>query len=645
MRRLLLLPIISLVLSFPRISSAAATTQPTRPEDIVPSLSLPRHPRLLLSDDELTAVRKRIKSDPLLAKLYESEKGAADALLAQPLVRYEKQGRRLLAVSREALVRITRLAMLHRISPDDRYLERAKAEMLAVAKFADWNPSHFLDTAEMGGAVAIGYDWLHDDLDEPTRQTLREAMVEKAIKESFVETRGSKSYLGWIDARMNWNQVCHGGLTMAALVVWEHEPELAAKIVRRAVERVPKTGMTVYAPDGDYPEGPGYWEYGTMYNVLLIATLRSALGTDFGMASVPGFNQTPVYQNQVAGPTLRWFNYADCRAGGDTPSPYLSWFARQYQRPDFAVFERRRLESALARGPLSDRMAGALVLMWFDPEPVQSVRLPLSWTGRSANPIAAHRSSWTEPGATYLALKGGSPRTSHAQMDVGTFVFDASAVRWACDLGLENYYRIESRGMSLWNNSQKSDRWKIFRQQPASHSVITINDQLQNMKGMATILSHQSDGEMPGTIVDLTPVHLGGVTRHHRGAALVNDRRCGVIRDELEGLAKDDKVAWSLITEADVTIDDVATRATLQRSGKTLTVIVQSPNHPKLSVTDISKPANEWDSPNPGAKKLALQLTPDGEGKVVVTVLLAPGSADRALLKSLDLPLSRWPSR
>ena len=30
--------------------------------------------------------------------------------------------------------------------------------MLAIAQFADWNPSHFLDVAEMTMGMAIGYD-------------------------------------------------------------------------------------------------------------------------------------------------------------------------------------------------------------------------------------------------------------------------------------------------------------------------------------------------------------------------------------------------------------------------------------------------------------------------------------------------------
>src|SRR5688500_2649075 len=603
-------------------TAAAAADPPAHADQIAASTTMRPHPRLLVPAAQIASVRQRIEADPLLRRVYESEKRAADALLGEPELPYEKQGLRLLAVSREALARVTRLAMLHRIAPDPRYVAKAKAELLAVANFPDWNPSHFLDTAEMAAAVAIGYDWLYDELDEPTRETLRRAIVEKALKPSFVETGGNPKHLWWVTGDNNWNQVCHGGLTLAALAMWEHDAELSAKTVRRAVELVPRCAMKVYAPDGDYPEGPGYWEYGTMYNVLLVEALRSALGSDFGIAAAPGFEQTAVYQNQVTGPTTRWFNYADCGPWGGQPNPYLSWFAREYRRPDYALFERRRLEAALKRGTMRERMTGALTLVWFDPAPVEpdAVRMPLSWTGRSKNPVAAHRSSWTDERATYLAVKGGRPGVTHGQQDVGTFVFEADFVRWVCDLGREDYHRIESRGMKLWDMSQDSDRWKIFRQQAAAHSVVTIDGRPQDVNGFAPVVSHVADGGKPNTTIDLTAVHTTPVKRHHRNVALVGNRRVGLIHDELDGLAPADVVEWAMVTDADVTVD--GNTATLTRDGKRLTVKVDSPNQPALVVADVSAPPNEWDSPTPRAKKLIVKLTPDASGAARVTVLL-----------------------
>ena len=40
--------------------------------------------------------------------------------------------------------------------------------------------------------------------------------------------------------------------------------------------------MKTFGPDGGWPEGPGYWNYATAYNIFYLAALETALGTDFG---------------------------------------------------------------------------------------------------------------------------------------------------------------------------------------------------------------------------------------------------------------------------------------------------------------------------------------------------------------------------
>ena len=68
--------------------------------------------------------------------------------------------------------------------------------MLAAARFSDWNPSHFLDVAEMTFALAVGYDWLYDQLDRASRKEIRTAIVDKGVVLPF-ETR----HKGWVRAQ------------------------------------------------------------------------------------------------------------------------------------------------------------------------------------------------------------------------------------------------------------------------------------------------------------------------------------------------------------------------------------------------------------------------------------------------------------
>jgi len=126
----------------------------------VPDLSEAGHPRILLLEGEEQQIRDLINSDDTWKKMHLTIIEKSTELLGKSVLERVMTGRRLLSVSREALKRIFFLSYSYRMTEDERYLQRAEAEIRAVSQFDDWNPSHFLDVAEMTMAVAIGYDWL-----------------------------------------------------------------------------------------------------------------------------------------------------------------------------------------------------------------------------------------------------------------------------------------------------------------------------------------------------------------------------------------------------------------------------------------------------------------------------------------------------
>ena len=97
----------------------------------------------------------------------------ATQFLTEPPCRRVFEGKRLLAVCRAVLERILALAMAARLGDDPAFARRAIDEMMAAAAFSDWNPTHFLETAEMTFALAVGYDWLYDLLTDDERETNR----------------------------------------------------------------------------------------------------------------------------------------------------------------------------------------------------------------------------------------------------------------------------------------------------------------------------------------------------------------------------------------------------------------------------------------------------------------------------------------
>ncbi|MGH8020774.1 MAG: hypothetical protein ACREIA_21305 [Opitutaceae bacterium] len=140
-----------------------------------------------------------------------------EKIRSEPLLKREMIGRRLLGTSREMLYRINMPGMAYRIEKDPEVLKRIDAEVLAVCRFPDWNPSHYLDVAEMSMAVALAVDRAGDALPASTVELATDALIEKGIKPSYNE----KGNVGWITGENNWNQVCHGGMIAASIVNWK----------------------------------------------------------------------------------------------------------------------------------------------------------------------------------------------------------------------------------------------------------------------------------------------------------------------------------------------------------------------------------------------------------------------------------------
>jgi len=587
------------------------------------------HPRLFITDAQIDRIQRSLKSDPALKTFYRAMLEKAHDILDQAPVERIKTGRRLLSVSRKCLDRVIHLSAAYLFTGKRLWLARAEKEMLSAAAFSDWNPSHFLDVAEMTAALAVGYDWLYDDLSEASRGTIREAILHKGLEPSLGRA-------GWVRGHNNWNQVCNAGITLGALAVMEDEPELARKLVHRAINGV-QVVMKEYEPDGAYPEGPGYWVYGTSYNVVLLSALESVLGTDFNLSKAPGFARSAAYYLHVTGPTGLHFNYPDSGSRGGL-LPTVFWFARKYDQPWVAWHQHRLWQEASATDPsalVRSRLA-PLALPWF----VGKRELPkqLCWMGRGSNSVAMFRSSWTDPDAAYLAIKGGSPGVSHGHMDAGSFVFDAGGVRWAVDLGPESYHKIESRGMNLWGRSQDAQRWTIFRYNNLSHNTLVVDGRHQRVDGNAPIVRFSDDEAFPHVVFDLSSIYEGQLAEAFRGASLLPTGQA-VIQDEFKATNRPARVRWAMVTPAEVSIESNDT-AVLSKAGKTLRLTVVSDGQIQLK-TYSTEPVADYDAPNPGTRLIGFELSLSSGRAARTTVILDPSGAEGR--GAVDLkPVLQW---
>ena len=583
------------------------------------------HPRLLADADAFARVRA--STNELVRLGRERVIFVADQLRRAPLPRRVLEGKRLLTVSQRALERITALAMAYRLTDDARYATRAIAEAETVCAFRDWNPAHFLDTAEMTLAVAIAYDWLYDALTPAQRTVLKTGLVANGLRDAKT---GDPKTGGWVNAANNWGQVCHGGLAAGAIAVMDEEPALAEKILVRAITALPRP-MQAFAPAGGFAEGPAqYWSYAMTFNVVAIDAVERVFGTDFGLCDLPGFKASADYLDSLTGPTGLLFNYAD--AGISPRQDRLArrgveacswWLARRFNRPDTLT----RFALPLYRAQCADRAPlnltprrafqrlFPLALLWMDAEAAlaaQGPATPLCRVIPGVVPVSVQRTGW-DANAWFVGLKGGTAQVPHGHLDIGSFVLDAKGARWACDIGSEDYFRMEfsERKGNIWDLTQGSLRWKIFRLGPESHNILQINAAYPYVAGRATVVAFTNE-PLSKVTYDLTPVYPGA-TRVTRTGTLVPGGGY-ILEDHLEGLHNRDVVRWQMLTPARVkTIErNVLTLAQKAMDGEPVELtLTAADRHAQWVAEDVSAVPGPDESPNPGLTRVFFtQLAP-----------------------------------
>jgi hypothetical protein len=577
--------------------------RPPDPDSVLRTLN-PRHPRLMLDPDALTRIRRSIAGDPVAARIHEKVLTEAEMTLKEkPSVHELRDGRRLLNVSGEVLQRVSTLAYAFHMTGRKDFLERAWMELHAAAGFKDWNPAHFLDTAVMTCALAVGYDWLWDQWTPEQRAQLRKAIVNLGLK-SAMKVYQAKS--GWHTVDYNWNQVCNGGIAMGALAVMEDEPEIASRIVSHALESIP-LAMRAYAPNGAGKEGAGYWAFGSQYNVMLLASLESALGTDFGLGWIDGFKQSGDYQIHMSGAGRMSFDFGDCRHYA-LSTPQHFWMAGRYGISRYAWFR----YDALREG----EGGSAWDLLWFDPAGADAAFSKLYPDRYFAGAeCASMRDSWVDTRGFTVALQGGSNNWTHRHYDLGSFILEAGGVRWIIDSGKD--------GETYQRHANKLRREDFYRVRAEGHNTLVIDPDEgpgQSPDGMAAFTSFESRVDAAKAVLDLSRAYPEQASRITRTFELFRGRSF-IVADDITCL-KPSRIVSSFHTEAEVELSADKRKATLRQAGKSLEVSLLSPDGavfevlPALPGTASPKPAKQ--ASNKGRSKLTVTLKDASSARIKV---------------------------
>ena len=594
-----------IVLAIALLFATSATAQ------VQPDYSkLANHPRLILRQGDIEAVRQKIENDqPLLIIHDVIERRTNDFLIAEP-TKYRMVGKRLLGRCRAVLERVCYCSYMYLVSGDESYARRAEKEMLAAADFVSWNPSHFLDVGEMTTALAIGYDWLYDWLSPESRKIIEDAIIEKGLR-----TAGKKKW--WSKTHNNWNQVCNGGLVMGALAVYERIPEEAQAIIAEALKNNP-IAQKEYGPDGVYPEGSGYWEYGTWYEVMLIESLRTALGTSYDLEKAPGFLESAKFMNFMSTPTGATYNFSDCGNPSNMINPLLYWFALETGDMSLVWQDRERLiNEEKFRGINRQAPIAMLFASRCDTKDIRPIQ-DIFWVGDGTQPVFLYRKGFASKEDSYLGVKGGSPKNSHAHMDGGSFIYEWAGVRWAVELGNQDYHSLESKGIGIWKKGQNSQRWQVYRLNNYSHNTLTINDKLHQYEGMVTMTKVHNKKKYKGADFDLSSLFVDteSVTR----SILIDNNDKVTCIDKIESKNTICSIRWNMTTFAKAEIIDNRT-ILLEQDGKRLLLRVVSPQKAEPYIMDNN--SNNWyDVKNKGARVgFTTTITPNSKSTIKVELI------------------------
>jgi hypothetical protein len=588
-------------------SCKPAETTPPMPEftGILKTIKA-EHPRLMLSNERIEELKALQKTDPTLDKYIKAVLATANAMLTKPPLQRVLEGPRLLGVSRELLNRVTHLSLSYRLTNDKKYLTAALTNLKAVCAFSDWNPSHFLDVTEMLHGVAIGYDWLYADLSQADRDVLREGIK----KHGLAEYRKRYATEWWSKAENNWNQVCNGGLIVGALAVAETDPTYAQDFIPMAIQNMP-IALKNYAPDGLWYEGPAYWSYATEYLVYGMAALQSALGTMGDLDKSAGLDKTGLVPMICTSPNYGFLNFADAGENSKSDaSKAFFYLAKIYNNANISNYAHEVIKSR-------NLLAQPHHVLWYQAPTTSTPTRDLDSYFKGKVEVVTLRSAWNNPNALWLGVKGGVNSSEHSHLDLGNFELEAGGVRWARDLGSDDYNLP-----GYWTMGVGGQRWTYYRLNSFSHNVPLLGNKNQYELAKANFIETNLNTTTPSAVLDLTEAYRDFSSKSTRKISMIETRKAFLIEDTHK-LTKNTEVAWGMTTANQIELLKGG-KAILRNSTittRTLEAEIIAPVGAEFTVESATQKAPE--KLNTGNSRLMLRL-PNQTGEIKIVVKLTP---------------------
>jgi hypothetical protein len=585
---------------------------------------LPTHPRLMFTDERVNAVLEMNQTDLYYQEVLGYLETTANAAVGTPVSLSS-------ATSWSSTIRMSlgATAGMYRLTENTIYSDWVIDTLMTLSNLSDWDPSNFLNTADITMTVSLGYDWVYDQLTEAQRSAVESAIFEK----SFLPALNS-SINSWSEHTNNWAQVTHGCLIIGTLAVGDVNCTLSNEIIDFSLPKL-NVSLQQYAPDGGWIEGYSYGTYAGIFLSLMMGSLDSALGNDLGISSLPGISNLGAWLTHSFGQT-GGFSWADGAWTFSNANSLWSvgYWATQFNKPEW-------LQGMLSRFTASEAATFQAFLFYNSTLNTTNVLPTMPRYDQFENVAGlTYRSSWTDSNGWFFGLMGGFNGRSHGHLDAGSFVVDYKGYRWAELLGSDSY--------SLPNYFAAPLRWTYYRCRTEGANTLSISDQSQVALDFANQIPSANnsllwagsfDSSSRFGVVNLTEAYANVTTSVLRGVAVLNDSQL-LVRDEITAPTAVDIVAsWHTVSTVSLGSDNRT--ATLTQGDLTMDLTLLSPSNAYFELADTN-PCHRYskcsEMTNEGIFNVVIRLA---ELTTEATILLALTESGTTV-DEFDVSLADW---
>ena len=585
------------------------------------------HPRMFFDKERLGQMREWIKTDNYMKKSY--------AKLIQTCEDKVKSGAIKKASSDASLPMV---ALGYLLSGDERYKEWVWESIKALTiNCTGWNPnlSSYLTVGDTMRYVSYVYDWMYNEWTEEQRRIVRNAIIHYGSEPTLNYTRAYNKFAGSDGG--NWGQIIMSGLGASGLAIAGDAPEqkdLVNEIINRSIIALTKMHSKTISPEGDYVEGVGYWSYGMANYLPWLAAMQTSLGTTGGLADLPGMRQCGNFPIGSTGPK-GFYNFADSAGGGVITAGGFFFLSDYFDDPSYGAFQ---LNYTSGGGDWYS-------MLLYNPRPEYDDHLkymPKYTYTPGNNEVVTIRKSWVDNNASFLGVKAGSNTTWHDHLDVGSFIYDNLGVRWAIELGRDDYDHLD-----LYDDG----KYAFYRNRAEGQNALVINpdgkiDQNTGAQYHCPIDMVEVNETAGFVTMDVSKIYEGrGASSVKRGFVMLNNFGSLLIRDEIK-TSKPSEVYSFLHTQANIEVAPDGKSAVLTQGGQKLRVRLIGDSDGKLlnmaadPLPTSPSPAEAY--PRNGIRKLAVHVK--DVKSPVINMLLTPYFEDANYEFSLDsvLPMRQW---